>query len=140
MGVHAFIELGVLLSLLVMCSVSLNASSYYLHAIEECKIADAISKAFGIPSLILVGLIMVRLVVLMLVPWTICRGQIVKSALVVSALLWTIGTAVHVFIVVLVQVKFKVIYIEAGLGLAIAMVPLHIVSCILGKEAVNRLL
>lgn len=140
MRLHALIELGVLLCLLVLCSVSLSAPSYSLETKSELSIADIVSKALGIPSLILVGLIMIRLAVLMVFRWTFRRGQVVKLALLAAAVLWTVCTAVHVFLVVLVQVKYGTIYIHTGIGLAISMVPLHVFSCVLGNDAVNRLL
>lgn len=129
-----------LLCLLVLCSVSLSAPSYSLETKSELSIADSVSKALGIPSLLLVGLIMIRLAVLMVFRWTFRRGQVVKLALLAAAVLWTVGTAVHVFLVVLVQVKYGTIYVHTGIGLAISMVPLHVFSCVLGNDAVNRLL
>ena len=71
---------------------------------------------------------------------TFRRGQVVKTALVVSAALWTVGTAVHVFLIILVRIKYQTIAVTAGVGLAIVTVPLHVFSCVLGNEAVNKLL
>lgn len=138
MRLESFVEMGVLLVIWILSIVSLSIPSTLIRS--EMYPADAVAQALGIPSIILVFLIFIRIALLQCFRKTFFRGKIVKIALKVAAALWTVGTAIHIIIAVLFSVLTGQALVNAGLGLAIAIVPMHVFSAILGANAVDRLI
>jgi hypothetical protein len=138
MRIESFVEMGVLLVIWILSIVSLSIPSTLL--LPEMYPADAVAQALGIPSIILVFLIFIRIALLQCFRKTFFHGKIVKIALKVAAALWTVGTAIHIIIAVLFSVLTGQALVNAGLGLAIAIVPMHVFSAILGANAVDRLI
>jgi len=95
--------------------------------------------AFGIVSLLLTTFSCIRLGVFLVIRKSLLRGLIVKVALAVAAGLWLVGVLVYIAIVISVRAETHRVDVEAGLGLAFAVVLLHAISCLLSLKSVPDL-
>ena len=134
----SLVEMGILLLIWILCIVSLAIPSWWVD--PAMHPGDAVSEAFGIPSIILVFCIIIRITVLQCISKVYYQGQIVKISLWVAAGLWITGTVGHIVALIIISAEKKKSMGNAGIGIGIAVIPFHIGSAIFGVRAIDRLI
>ena len=98
------------------------------------------TRGLGIAATTLTGLGLLHMVLLLVRPKRFWKGRVMRAVLLAGMLLWGIGAFMYVGYYVRITEK-SLLYtsVGPGLGIAIAVTVLHLISCVLGNIAISKL-
>jgi len=97
------------------------------------------TRGLGIAATTLTGLGLLHMVLLLVRPKRFWKGRVMRAVLLVGMLLWGIGVFIYVGYYVRITEKSLYTSVGPGLGIAIAVTVLHLISCVLGNIAISKL-